>query len=52
MRDDTGQKSGVDDKTEKQNLFYHFFIKLLLEHGTVNETGVFGIPPDKGNRVQ
>ena len=23
-----------------------------MEHVTVNETGAFGIPPDKGNRVQ
>ena len=29
-----------------------FFIELLLEHVTVNETGAFGIPLDKGNRVQ
>ena len=46
------KKAGVDDNREKENLFYHFFIKLLLEHVTVNETGAFGIPPDKGNRVQ
>ena len=39
-------------KTEKENLFHHFFIELLLEHVTVNKTGAFGIPPDKGNRVQ
>ena len=43
---------GVDDKTEKENHFHHFFIELLLEHVTVNETGAFGIPPNKGNRVQ
>ena len=42
----------MDDKTEKENLFHHFFIKLLLENVTVNETGALGIPPDKGNRVQ
>ena len=42
----------MDDKTEKENLFHHFFIELLLEHVTVNETGAFDIPPDKGNRVQ
>ena len=42
----------MDDKTEKENLFHNFFIGLLLEHVTVNETGAFGIPPDKGNRVQ
>ena len=29
-----------------------FFIELLLEHVTVNKTGAFGIPPDKGNRGQ
>ena len=46
------KKGGVDDKTENENLFHHFFIELLLEHVTVNETGAFGIPPDKGNRVQ
>ena len=49
MRDETGQ---VDDKTEKEHFFHHFFIELLLEHVTVNETGAFGIPRDKGNRVQ
>ena len=43
---------GTDDKTEKENLFHCFFIELLLEHVTVNETGAFGIPPDKENRVQ
>ena len=42
----------MDDKTEKENLFHHFFIELLLEHVTVNETGEFGIPHDKGNRSQ
>ena len=42
----------MDDKTEKENLFHNFFIGLLLEHVTVNETGAFGIPPDKGNMVQ
>ena len=47
------EKNGeVDDKTEKENLFHHFFMKLLLEHVTTNETGAFGIPPDKANRVQ
>ena len=46
------KKAGVDDKTGKENLSHHFFIELLLEHVTVNETGAFGIPPDKGNRVQ
>ena len=39
-------------KTEKENLFHHFFIELLLEHVTVNKTGAFGIPPDKENSVQ
>ena len=34
---------GVDDKTEKENFFHHFFIE--LEHVTVNEIGAFGIPP-------
>ena len=43
---------GVDDKTEKENFFYHFCIQLLLEHVIVNETGAFDIPPDIGNRVQ
>ena len=43
---------GVDNKTEKGNLFHYFVIELLLEHVTINETGAFGIPPDKGNRVQ
>ena len=52
MRDETAQKRRVVDKTEKENLFHHFFIELLWEHITVNETGAFAIPPDKGNRVQ
>ena len=52
MRDETGQKAGTDDKTEKENLFFRFFIELLLEHVTVNETAAFGISPDKGNRVR
>ena len=46
------KKAGTDDTTEKENLFHRFIIKLLFEHVTVNETGAFGIPPDKGNRVQ
>ena len=41
-----------DVKTEKENLFHRFFKELLLEHVTANEKGAFGIPPDKGNRVQ
>ena len=47
-----GKKAGVDDKTEKENFFHHLFIELLLEHVTVNKTGAFRIPPDKGNRFQ
>ena len=46
------KKARTDDKTEKGNLFHRFFIELLLEHVTVNEIGAFGIPPNKGNRVQ
>ena len=46
------KKGGVDDKTEKGNLFHHFFIELFLEHNTENETGAFGTSPDKGNRVR
>ena len=46
------KKAGTDDKTEKQNLFHRFFIELILEHVTVNETGALDIPPNKGNRVQ
>ena len=30
------KKAGVDDKTEKENLFHHFFVELLLEHVNVN----------------
>ena len=30
----------------------HFFVELLLEHLTVDETKAFGIPPNKGNRGQ
>ena len=41
----------MDDKTEKNTTFI-FFVELLLEHVTVNETEAFGIPPDKENRVQ
>ena len=42
----------VDDKTEKEKLFHHFFVQLLLEHVTENETEAFGFPLNKGNRVQ
>ena len=45
------KKGGVDEKTEKENLFHHFFIELFLEHVTENEPGAFGTSPDKGNRV-
>ena len=31
---------------------FHFFVELLLEQVTVNETEAFGIPPNKGNRGQ
>ena len=49
-RDET-KKSGRGWKKRVENHF-HFLIELLLEHVTVNETGAFGIPPDKGNRSQ
>ena len=52
IRDETGQKRGSGLYNREGNLFHRFFIELLLEHVTVNETGAFGIPPDKGNRVQ
>ena len=52
MRDQTGQKSGNGLQNRERNLFHCFFIELSLEHVTANETGAFGIPPDKGNRVQ
>ena len=51
MRDKTGQKSGSGWQNREEN-HLHFFVKLLLEHVTVNETKAFGIPPDKGNRGQ
>ena len=31
---------------------FYFFVELLLEHVTVNETEAFNIPPDEGNRGQ
>ena len=37
----------MNDKTEKENLFHHFFIELLFEHVTVNETGVLASLPTK-----
>ena len=40
----------MGDKTEKND--FHFFVELLLEHVTVNETEAFDIPPDKRNRGQ
>ena len=48
MRFRTGQISGMrwQKREEKQ---FHFFIELLLEHVTLNETGAFVIPPDKGD---
>ena len=36
----------------KQENHFHFFVELLLEHVTVNETEAFGISPNKGNRGQ
>ena len=36
----------------KEENHFHFFIELLLEHVSVNETEVFGIPPNKENRSQ
>ena len=45
----SGQKSGTGWQKREENLFY-FFIELLLEHVTVNETEAFEIPPDKGDR--
>ena len=41
MRDETGQKMGGDDKGEKKT--FYFFIELLLEHVTINETGEGGV---------
>ena len=51
MRDGTGQKSEGGWWNREENLF-HFFVELLLEHVSVNETEAFGIPPNKGNRGQ
>ena len=34
-----------EEKREEHH--FNFFIELLLEHVNVNETGAFGIPPDK-----
>ena len=45
----TGQKRGTGWQKREENHF-RFFIELLLEHVTVNETGAFEIPPDKGDR--
>ena len=42
-------RSGTGWQKREENHF-HFFIELLLEHVTVNETGAFEIPPDKGDR--
>ena len=46
MRDRTRLNNKSGSWKKKKNHF-HFFIGLLLEHVTVNETGVFGIPPNK-----
>ena len=51
MRDGTGQKSGSEWYNRDENHF-HFFVELLLEHVSVNETEAFGIPPNKGKRGQ
>ena len=37
---------------KKRKNHFHFFVELLLEHVTVNETETFGIPPNKGNMGQ
>ena len=34
-------------REKREENHFNFFIELLLEHVTVNETGTFGIPPDK-----
>ena len=39
----------MDDETEEKPLS-SFLYKTVI--GAVNETGAFGIPPDKGNIVQ
>ena len=49
MRFRTGQKSGTGWKKREENHF-HFFIELLLEHVTVNETEAFEILPDKWDK--
>ena len=51
MRDGTGKKSGNGWKSREEN-HCHFFVELLLEHVTVNETEAFDIPPNKGNKSQ
>ena len=43
MRDKkVGQKSGRGSQNRAENHF-HFFIEMLLEYITLNETGAFGI---------
>ena len=34
-------------REKREEHHFNFFIELLLEHVNVNETGAFGIPPDK-----
>ena len=41
----------MDEKAEKKTTC-HFFVELLLEHVTLNETEAFDIPPNKGNKSQ
>ena len=48
MRDERDKKEGIDDKTEKENLFHHFFIELLLEHVTVKKQEHLASLPTKG----
>ena len=45
------KKVGMDEKAEKKTTC-HFFVELLLEHVTLNETEAFDIPPNKGNKSQ
>ena len=47
-----GRTKKWEQMTKQRRKPLSFLCELLLEHVTVNETGVFNIPPYKGNRGQ
>ena len=49
---ETGHDKNAGRDNKRKEHHFNFFIELLLENVTVNETGAFGIHPDKGDKGQ